>query len=627
MSNIKTKITVELGNQILKYFKNHTVSSTLRKFNLGRTVLTNFLKANNVPLHSSSKAEVLKHLEQDGYDLFSTSFIQEVLSSYSELKCINLVAEKYSLKKYFIEYLCSENNLPVQYIKKEHVYVPPKISTRKFNTKKEQEAIISFYLTPHTVVDTAAKFNTSTDVIRRILNENNIQRHDAHIVGYIGQQKARETNLEKYGVANVFQSEIIKDRASKTKFERYGNEKYLNREQAKETFVTRYGADSFLKSNEGQAAIRKFNQKRYGVDYAFQSTDWQNDSKIRQKAEKTRFENKYTTSNFSELYLNLQNDLIKLSTFVDGKTLFEIADALSITRDHAYYLLSKNNLLDKVAIRSSESRGEQEVLNFIGPDICVQHDRKILEGREIDILIPSKNIGIEFDGTYWHSTAAKTDRNYHINKSKLAEQKGIRLIHIYEYEWVDPEKQEKIKMLLDAALGRKQIRIYARKCLVRPVTNKEVAALSNTTHLQGHRSAQVTYGLFYNDELVQFMSFSKTRYNKNLTTDNSWEIIRSCSKNHYQIVGGASKLFTAFVQEHEPDFVFSYCDFNKFDGKSYKAIGMEFVGYTGPDMKWLLPGHLVVNRNPSKHKELKERAEAQIFGAGSKKYLWSKNTL
>ena len=181
-------------------------------------------------------------------------------------------------------------------------------------------------------------------------------------------------------------------------------------------------------------------------------------------------------------------------------------------------------------------------------------------------------------------------------------------------------------MLLDSALGRNQIRVYARKCSVRQITNKEAAVLSNATHLQGHRYAQVTYGLFYNNELVQFMSFSKTRYNKNLTTDNSWEIIRSCSKSHYQIVGGASKLFTAFVQEYEPDFVFSYCDLNKFDGKSYRAIGMEFVGYTGPDMKWLLPGHLVVNRNPSKHKELKEHAEAQIFGAGSKKYLWSRNT-
>ena len=33
-----------------------------------------------------------------------------------------------------------------------------------------------------------------------------------------------------------------------------------------------------------------------------------------------------------------------------------------------------------------------------------------------------------------------------------------------------------------------------------------------------------------------------------------------------------------------------------------------------------MPDYSVVNRQPSKHAELKERAIAQIFGAGSKKY-------
>lgn len=621
MSNIKTKITAELGNQILNYYKNHTVASTLKKFRLGRTMLTNFLKANNISLHSASESEVLKHLEQDGYDLFDDFFIQEVLKSYSELNSVNLVAEKYALKKYFMEYLCDVNNLPKLYTKKERVYVPPKISRRKFSSKEEQDAIINFYLAPHTVTDTAKEFSTSTDVIRRILDENNIQKHDVHTVGIIGQQKAREGNIKKYGVVNVFQLDTIKDKSSKTKLERYGDAKYTNTEQAKKTSLERYGTETFLESEIGQAAIRKYNQDKYGVDYAFQSTNWQNDPKFRRKAKKTRFENKYLTGDFSELYLSLQGNLDKLTAFIEGKTIFEIAESLDITRDHAYYMLSRNNLLDKVDMRSIGSYGEQEVLSFIGEELCITHDRQMLEGKEIDILIPSKNIGIEFDGSYWHSTKNRPDRNYHMDKSKLAEQKGIRLIHIYEYEWADPEKREKIKALLNAALGRNQLRVYARKCSVRPITNKEAAELNNAVHLQGHRTAQVTYGLFYNDELVQLMSFSKTKYNKNLKTDNSWEIIRSCTKSNYQVVGGASKLFKAFIQEYTPDTVFSYCDFNKFDGKSYEALGMKFIGYTSPDMKWLLPGGVVVNRSPSKHKELKEKSVAQIFGAGSKKYL------
>lgn len=75
-----------------------------------------------------------------------------------------------------------------------------------------------------------------------------------------------------------------------------------------------------------------------------------------------------------------------------------------------------------------------------------------------------------------------------------------------------------------------------------------------------------------------------------------------------------------FIRDYSPDKIFSYCDFNKFDGKSYLAAGMKFIGYTGPDMKWVMPDYSVINRSPKRHGELKETAIAQIFGAGSKKF-------
>lgn len=182
-------------------------------------------------------------------------------------------------------------------------------------------------------------------------------------------------------------------------------------------------------------------------------------------------------------------------------------------------------------------------------------------------------------------------------------------------------------MLLNIALGRAQNRIYARQCNIKQISNKEAKVLNDQIHLQNHRSAQVTYGLFYQNKLVQLMSFSKTKYNRNLSTENSWEIIRGCPGANNIVVGGVSKLFKHFVRDYNPDFVFSYCDFNKFDGKSYEALGMKFIGYTGPDMKWLLSEGTVVNRNPKKHNEYTKNAKSQIFGAGSKKYLWSKENI
>lgn len=174
--------------------------------------------------------------------------------------------------------------------------------------------------------------------------------------------------------------------------------------------------------------------------------------------------------------------------------------------------------------------------------------------------------------------------------------------------------------MLNIALGRVKHKIYARQCSIKPITNKEAAELNNKIHLQGHRNAQVTYGLFYNNELVQLMSFSRTKYNRNLQTNADWEIIRGCPGSNNLVVGGVSKLLTHFIRDYHPNKIFSYCDFNKFDGKSYLAAGMSFIGYTGPDMKWVMPDYSVINRNPKKHKYLKDVAIAQIFGSGSKKF-------
>lgn len=102
-----------------------------------------------------------------------------------------------------------------------------------------------------------------------------------------------------------------------------------------------------------------------------------------------------------------------------------------------------------------------------------------------------------------------------------------------------------------------------------------------------------------------------------------WEIERGCPGSNNVVVGGVSKLFTHFVRRYNPSQVFSYCDNNKFNGVGYEKIGMEYIGNTGPDMKWVLNG-VVYNRNPKKHKYFKDNKAFQIYGAGSKKYLWKK---
>ncbi len=273
-------------------------------------------------------------------------------------------------------------------------------------------------------------------------------------------------------------------------------------------------------------------------------------------------------------------------------------------------ILKYYNIKPKINFSSYET-----TIAKLFPNVNFILNYKILGKKEIDLFDPITNIGIEFNGNYWHSSFYKT-KNYHFEKSKLAQDKNIHLIHVWEYEWENPIKRPIIESILKNCINKSNTRIYARDCIIKQITNQEAKPFNNKNHLQGHRNAKITYGLFYNNELVELMSFSKHPKYK-------WEIIRSCSKLNITVIGGINKIFKHFINGYNPINVFSYCDFNKFDGKGYEALGMKFIGYTGPDMKWLMKNGDVVNRQPYKHSILKNTAYAKIFGSGSKKYLWT----
>lgn len=95
-------------------------------------------------------------------------------------------------------------------------------------------------------------------------------------------------------------------------------------------------------------------------------------------------------------------------------------------------------LIDRFS--SSPERYIYEYLYSRG--FIVNKTRKIIPPEEIDVFIEKFNAGIEFNGSYWHSTKKK-NKDYHMNKYNKAKAKGIFLYYIYEYEL------ENIDLLLD----------------------------------------------------------------------------------------------------------------------------------------------------------------------------------
>lgn len=272
------------------------------------------------------------------------------------------------------------------------------------------------------------------------------------------------------------------------------------------------------------------------------------------------------------------------------------------------------------------SSGEKEVREFLislGFNPC--SSKKIIPPHEIDLYIKEKNFAIEYNGTFWHSSENK-DKLYHYHKTMACEKAGIRLFHIYEWEWRNPIKQKIIKSVLSILLGKTPHRVYARQCTVAEVDQKIYREFCEENHLQGYRKAKLVYGLYKDGKLWQLMSFDQPQ-KRGGKIEYQWEIVRGCPGSNNVVVGGVSKLWKHFLKEQNPDSVMSYCDANKFDGKSYGEIGMQQVSFQKPNVWYIDRKTGKVTQWLYRNKEKRDyqlQNSLQVYGVGNKVFVWRK---
>lgn len=235
------------------------------------------------------------------------------------------------------------------------------------------------------------------------------------------------------------------------------------------------------------------------------------------------------------------------------------------------------------------SINENKILEFIKENFpnAIANDRKILKGNELDIYIPEKKIAIEYDGLYWHCEIKK-EKDYHLNKTLECEKQDIRLIHIFEDEWL--YKSDIWKSMLNNMLGLTKNRIFARKCTLKEVTTEDSTSFLKENHIQGWCPSQIKLGLYYNNELVSLMTFGKSRhFIGNSKTE--YELLRFCNKLNTIVIGGASKLFTFFIKTYNPKSIISYADRRWSFGKLYEKLGFKFEHFSKPNYYYIVGTH------------------------------------
>jgi predicted XRE-type DNA-binding protein len=426
------------------------------------------------------------------------------------------------------------------------------------------------------------------------------------------------------------------------------NNNHVTWRKEKSTYNTYCCSKCARQDNDINVQIQKTNVERYGVKCAM------NNSKIKQNIQQRWLEKygvdnpsksqdikeKISKSNFRTRNKNANNVLVE-ELIEQGLSQKELGEVLGITQPRISSLLSKKQL--KTKRQSFTSEPQKEICNFLkNNDITFEENKKIISPYHVDLYLPDHKIAIEFNGTFWHSETKGKNRYYHLNKTTLCHKQGITLIHIFEYDWIK-NKELILSRLLHKTNKTKNINnIYARKCEVVSLQTKDIKTFYEKNHTQGYVPSKYNYGLVYSGKVVACMSFSVSRYDKNV----QYELTRYAVERDHNVVGGASKLFTfATTQLKNIKSIVTYSE-NKWGITNfYEHLGFKIDRYTPPNYIYFHTQNTNITFSRiqfQKHKlkklleiydpalseweNMKNNGYDRIWDCGNIRWIWQKET-
>jgi hypothetical protein len=265
----------------------------------------------------------------------------------------------------------------------------------------------------------------NSDIVQTKMKETNLKKYGVEYSFQSEQvkDKIKETCIERYGVENASQNRDVRNKYTKTCLEKYGVEHVSQgddyKQKYKSTILKKYGVKHISQNEDIKKKKIETSLKHYGVKYPIQHED------IKQKRIETSLKKygvKYPIQHPEVLDKNIKSNY---------KTKQYIFSSGRIEHIQGYEHFALDQLINEEFINENDiivGCKNVPTIWYIGND--GKNHRHY-----VDIFIPTQNRCIEVKSTW---TAEKNKHNIYL-KQQAAKDLG------YNYEiWVYNEKEEKI---------------------------------------------------------------------------------------------------------------------------------------------------------------------------------------
>ena len=364
---------------------------------------------------------------------------------------------------------------------------------------------------------------------------------------------------------------MLKGKAKKK--EKYNDENYNNREQAKKTCEGIYGSgiDNPSKSEEVKELLRSIYHQKHDYNPITTEESISIINEIDSNAEVFDIYNsKILFTKYVELLYNKKKQLLHLSEIGEtfdrhpttiGKRVHELElEKYFDIRDSLLELFFKDFLVNNNYKEKEDFTRHNHILRTKDNNI-----------REIDFLFQKYNMGFEINDIGTHNINDK-DINYHYSKTKMAkDQHNIRLIHIWEWELLDLY-WHKLNNWIQHLLNQNKIQLNIfndDNYDIRLVNKEDECKFLNQYSITSYQNSDMCIGVYHNDELIQIILFKGN-------------ILSICVKFGYNIIEGTKDIIDNYIKIKNLTSIITCIDLSKFTGKTFEDLGFNFLQYRTP---------------------------------------------